>query len=158
MFFGLVSSSLARAVIKATVLRVEGISFLVRTWFHCGHRGNRSCSELQQVSDVLCISSLLWRGKHPWWRRGHFILRKTFPACAFKIASACEVKKEDKLKVKKSSTGCGKPTFTLLHMAYIAHFRFSERSQFFGSTMCNCNVIPLMKLQTYFPIPTSLHR
>ena len=24
--------------------------------------------------------------------------------------------------------------------------------------MCNCNVIPLMKLQTYFPIPTSLHR
>ena len=37
------------------MLRVESISFLVRTWFHCGHRGNRSCSELQEVSDVLCI-------------------------------------------------------------------------------------------------------
>ena len=28
--------------------------FLVRTWFHCGHRGDRSCTELQLVSDVLC--------------------------------------------------------------------------------------------------------
>ena len=59
MFFCLVSSSLARAVIEATVLRVESISFLVRPWFHCGHRGNRSCSELQQVSDILCIVSFV---------------------------------------------------------------------------------------------------
>ena len=62
--------------------------FLVRTWFLCGRRGDRSCTELQLVSDVLC--SLFCGGVGiPWWHRGHFIFRKTFFASAFMIASGC---------------------------------------------------------------------